>query len=220
LSYVFNWPLVFVYLPDFIRGLGLGLAIAVASLLIGSAIGLILALASSGPRALRWSVRAYVEIVRNVPLLLWVYFAFYGLPTLGLRIFNNYGSFIATLAIYAGAYLTEVFRGGLQSLPTRYREAGRAIGLTPLARVRLITVPLMFRIVLPSLSNSFISLFKDTSIAAAIAVPEVTFAAQLVNINTFRVIEAWSLASVIYLAVGYALANLLRLAERRTAMVR
>jgi ABC-type amino acid transport system permease subunit len=83
-----------------------------------------------------------------------------------------------------------------------------------------VTLPLMFRIVLPSLSNTFIGLFKDTSVAAALAVPEVTFVAQKVNQDTFRVIEAWSIAALIYLVVGYVLAICLRRVERRLQVVR
>jgi polar amino acid transport system permease protein len=220
-TYVFNWPIVFTYLPAFIGGLGIGLGIALAALVLGSIIGLALAsVATDWPALFMRPVRIYVEVIRNVPLLLWAYFAFYGLPRLGVRSLDNYSSFVAALSLYAGAYLTEVFRSGLASIPARYREAAKSLGLTASQRLLIVTLPLMFRIVLPSLSNTFISLFKDTSIAAALAVPEVTFTAQRVNIDTFRIIEAWSIASVIYLGVGYFLANLLRLLERRTRMVR
>lgn len=95
-----------------------------------------------------------------------------------------------------------------------------AIGLRRHQRISLVTMPLMFRIVLPSLSNTFIGLFKDTSVAAALAVPEVTFIAQRVNQDTFRVIEAWSIAAIIYLVVGYVLAIGLRRVERRLQVVR
>src|SRR3546814_5715078 len=84
-------------------------------------------------------------------------------------------TFVNTLSIYAGAYLTEVFRAGLTSVPERYVEAAKAIGLRPWQTQVYVVLPLTFRIVLPSLSNNFISLFKDTSLAAAIAIPELTF---------------------------------------------
>ena len=216
MGYNWNWELAFTYLPDFAWGLLVGLAMALFSLIIGSAVGLGAAALSLRPsRTLRLLVRAYVEVVRNVPILLWAYFAFYGLPHLGITFLDNLWSFIVALSVYAGAYLTEVFRGGLSSIPERYTEAGRAMGLTARQRIRLITLPLMFRIVLPSLTNSFISLFKDTSVAAALAVPEITYAAQYMNVNTFRVLEAWLIASVIYLVVGYALAFGFRAFERR-----
>jgi His/Glu/Gln/Arg/opine family amino acid ABC transporter permease subunit len=220
MAYNWNWELAFRYLPMFGGGLLLGLAMALFSLLFGSAVGLGTAALSLRPsRTLRYLVRAYVEVFRNVPLLLWTYFAFYGLPYMGITFLNNFWSFIAALSIYAGAYLAEIFRGGLTSIPTRYAETGRAMGLTSWQRIRLITLPLMFRIVLPSLTNAFISLFKDTSIAAALAVTEITYTAQHVNIETFHVLEAWSIASVIYLVVGYALAFGFRGFERRYRLV-
>ena len=220
MTYYWNWSLAFSYLPMFAGGLLLGLAMELFSLLIGSAVGLGAAALSLRPsRTLRFLVRAYVEVVRNVPILLWAYFAFYALPHVGVTFFNNFWSFVIALSVYAGANLTEIFRSGLSSIPARYTEAGRAMGLTTLQRIRLITLPLMFRIVLPSLTNSFISLFKDTSVAAALAVPEITYAAQYVNINTFRVLEAWAIASVIYLVVGYALAFGFRGFERRYRLV-
>lgn len=220
MTYYWNWSLVFTYLPMFGGGLLLGLAMALFSLLFGSMVGLGAAALSLRPsRILRFIVRAYVEVLRNVPILLWAYFAFYALPHVGIKFLDNFWSFVAALSLYAGAYLTEIFRGGLSSIPARYTDAGRAMGLTAWQRIRLITLPLMFRIVLPSLTNSFISLFKDTSVAAALAVPEITYAAQYVNINTFRVLEAWAVASVIYLVVGYVLAFGFRGFERRYRLV-
>lgn len=220
MAYNFNWSLAFSYLPMFVDGLLLGLGIAALSLVVGSAIGLVAGALSLGrSRTVRWLVRAYVEVVRNVPILLWAYIVYYALPHFGISFLNNYQSFILALSVYAGAYLTEIFRSGLASIPERYADAGRAMGLTRWQRTRLVTLPLMFRIVLPSLTNSFISLFKDTSVATALAVPEITYAATYVNINTFRILEAWAIASVIYLVVGYGLAFAFRAFERRYRMV-
>jgi His/Glu/Gln/Arg/opine family amino acid ABC transporter permease subunit len=220
MGYTFNWTIVFTYLPQFAQGLLLGLEITLLSLVIGSLIGLGGAAVSQVPGPGRVVVRGYVEIARNVPILLWAYLAYYGLPQLGIGFLDNIWSFVLALSLYAGAYLTEIFRAGLAAIPTRYGEAARAIGLRRHQRIGLVTLPLMFRIVLPSLSNTFIGLFKDTSVAAALAVPEVTFIAQRVNQDTFRVIEAWSIAAVIYLVVGYLLAIGLRRVERRLQVVR
>ncbi|HYP61177.1 MAG TPA: ABC transporter permease subunit, partial [Thermomicrobiales bacterium] len=94
-------------------------------------------------------------------------------------------------------------------------DAGRSLGLSRLALARYITTPIMLRAVLPSLSNTFISLFKDTSIAVAIATPELTMAARKVSTNYFRVIEAWTTAGALYLVTSYAIAISLRMVERR-----
>lgn len=220
-AYHFNWFLAWQNFPRFYWGLALGLELAALSLLVGSVIGIAGAFGRSfGPPWLRVTVMSYVEFIRNVPLLLLVYFAFYGLPKVGISVFNNVWSFIVALSVYSGAYLTEVFRAGVSSVPVGYTEAGKAIGLTPLQRVQLITLPVTFRIILPSLSNTFISLFKDTSLASALAVPELTYAAEWLNVNTFRTIEAWTFATAMYLFAGYGIAFVLRRIERRYAVIR
>lgn len=220
-AYHFNWFLAWQNFPRFYWGLAFGLELAAVSLLIGCVIGIAGAFARSfGPSWLRLIVASYVEFIRNVPLLLLVYFAFYGLPKVGVTVFNNVWSFIVALSVYSGAYLTEIFRAGVGSVPTGYIEAGKAIGLAPWQRARLITLPVTFRIILPSLSNTFISLFKDTALASALAVPELTYAAEWLNVNTFRTIEAWTFATVMYLFTGYAIAFILRRLERRYAVIR
>jgi polar amino acid transport system permease protein len=146
-----------------------------------------------------------------------VYFA---LPLLGISLLDNLWSFIFALAIYAGAYLIEIFRAGLESIHKGYIEAGKAIGLTRLQRARYVTVPLMFRIVLPSLGNTLISLFKDTSLASAISVTELTYGAIRINVNTWRVIEVYTVVALMYLATSYLIAGVLRFLEKRYAMVR
>src|SRR3546814_454026 len=220
MSYNFNFAVIWRQFDVILEALGLGLLLAAISLVIGTVIGLacgyVYRTANKPLQALVWS---YVEFIRNVPLLL-IFFFYFGLPEIGIRMFDKYETFVITLSIYAGAYLTEVFRAGLTSVPERYVEAAKAIGLRPWQTQVYVVLPLTFRIVLPSLSNNFISLFKDTSLAAAIAIPELTFTARQINANTFRVMEAWLTASLLYLAVCYLIAILLRQVEKRYSVVR
>jgi polar amino acid transport system permease protein len=219
--YQFNWLPVFQNFDLLWKGLLLGIGIALLSLLIGLALGLVAAFARVyGPRPLRNVIAVYVEFVRNVPLLLIIYFVYFGLPLLGISVLDNLWSFVFALALYSAAYLTEIFRSGIQAIGKGYIEAGRAIGLTRTQVARYVTIPLMFRIVLPSLGNTFISLFKDTSLASAISVHELTYGAIQINVNTYRVIEVYTVVGVLYLATCYAIAGLLRLLERRFVMVR
>jgi len=221
LRYNFNWPVIWRNSDKLINGLALGLAIAVVALFAGCIIGIALAVCrQSRSPVLRWPAAAFVELVRNSPLLVLVFFIYFGLPEFGFTAFNNIESFTATLALYAGAYLTEVFRGGLQAIPTAYIEAGKAIGLGRFQRLRYVVMPVLFRIVLPSLSSALISLFKDTALAAAIGVPELTYGARWINVNTFQVLETWITATVLYLGACYVIAIGLRQVERRYAMVR
>ena len=152
--------------------------------------------------------------VRNTPLLVIVLVAFFALPELGIRL-GKVESFVISLALYAGAYLTEVFRAGLTGVPRGAIDAGLAIGLSRAAGRPADPLPIMLRNVLPALGSTFISLFKDTSIAAAIAVPELTFQARQINVETFRVVEAWLAASALYIATCFLLAAGLRRLERR-----
>ena len=216
MGYELNFNLIWRNFDRLFHGLILSLELAVVAIGIGIVIGLVLAVwyVSAG-RFVRAVIAAYVEFIRNVPLILLVYLVFYGVPQVVDLRYGATTSFIVTLAVYSGAYLVEVFRAGLEAVPRGQIDAGRAIGLTPWQRLIHVRLPAMARITLPALSNTFISLFKDTSIASVIAVPELTYAAQWINFNTFRIVEVYLVVTAMYLVTGYALLFLLRLAERR-----
>ncbi len=220
MDYDFNFDAVWRDFDLLLSGLGLGLLLAVVSIAIGCVIGLLAAFGMvSKNRFLRGAAAAYVAAIRNTPILVLILFTYFALPQWGIRL-GKIESFILTLAIYSGAYLTEVFRAGLMALPTGLREAGLAIGLTEFQARRYLIVPVMVRNVLPSLGNNFISLFKDTSLAAAIAVPELTYYARKINVETFRVVETWLVASLMYVATCYLIAAGLRLLEQKLAIPR
>ena len=216
------WQVVWDSTDAFLNGISLALQMALFSMIGGSILGLFLALArTSRYRPLQWFVAVYVGIFRNIPLLLLIYFVYYGLPTVWsgyVQLADNKVSMIVALSLLYGAYLSEVFRAGIVAVGARYIEGARAIGLRGGQIVRYITLPIMFRIVLPSLSNMLISLFKDTALASAISVQEITYVGEQIQTNTFRTFEAWSAVAVIYLVATYLLAVLLRLAERRLAI--
>lgn len=219
--YHFNYGLIWRHFGKLGWGLVLSLELAAISIAIGVVIGLGLALAYvSGGRLVRVLVSAYVEFIRNVPLILLVYLVFYGIPSASDISYDAVTSFVVTLSVYAGAYLVEVFRAGLSAVPAGLIDAGKAIGLTGLQRLLYIRLPTMIRIVLPSLSNTFISLFKDTSVASVIAVPELTYGAQWINFNTFRIVEVYSIVTPMYLVTGSIILLALRRLERRYAIGR
>lgn len=146
-----------------------------------------------------------------------VLFIYFGLPDVGL-VFGEIQSFVFALTIYAGAYIAEVFRGGLMAMPKSMAEAGLALGMSSLKINIFIKIPLLIRSVMPALSNNYISLFKDASIAAVIAIPELTFQTRRINLETFKTIEAWSSATVIYVITCFLIAFLLRRVEKRVAV--
>jgi glutamine transport system permease protein len=220
MGYTLNFAAVWRDIDLLFMGLGLSLVLAVVSIAIGCLIGLVTAfvLISRG-RVGRPLAAGYVTAIRNTPILVLILFTYFALPQLGLRL-GKIESFVFTLSIYAGAYLAEVFRGALLSVPKGLREAGLAIGLGEWQIKSSIIIPVMLRNVLPSLSSTFISLFKDTSLAAAIAVPELTFYARKINNESFRVIETWLVASVFYVVTCLLLAMALRQLEKRMAIPR
>src|SRR5688572_21385750 len=227
LPYQLRWNYVFDHKDWFIDGLILALWMSFIALLCGSVIGLVCAFArSTGNRILSIVVTAYVELIRNVPLLLLVFLFFFGLPQAFPRgsdereliltlLPTPERTFTVALAVYAGAYLTEIFGSGILSVNRRYLDAGRSLGLSRVDLARYITAPIMFRTVLPSLSNTFISLFKDTGISFFIGSRDLSFAANKVNTDFFRPIEGWAAAGLLYLLTAWGIAIALRFAERQ-----
>ena len=215
MGYTLNFAVIWANLDKLLSGLALGLGLAFGAVAIGTVIGLIGGFASVGPSKLgRRIASAYVTVIRNLPSLVIVLLAYFALPEYGIRL-DKVQSFVASLAIYAGAYLTEVFRAGLVSVPKGVVEAGRAIGLTRFQISLYVVMPIMLRSALPALGSTFISLFKDTSIAATIAIPELTFQARKINVESFRVVETWIVASGLYVATCLVIAAGLRMLERR-----
>jgi His/Glu/Gln/Arg/opine family amino acid ABC transporter permease subunit len=218
-DYYFRFGVVWANFDKLLFGLALGLALALVAILAGTGIGMVCAFASTGRnRLIKSAVGVYVSIIRNTPILVIVLLVFFALPQFGIRL-DKYQSFAASLTVYAGAYLTEVFRAGLNGVPAGVIDAGRAIGLTSLQVAAYVTFPIMMRNSLPAMGTTFISLFKDTSIATVIAVPELTFQARKINVETFRVVEAWLAASALYVATCLIIAAGLRRIERRYSIM-
>ena len=220
MGYTLNFSVVWRNFDSLLEGLVLSFGLAVVSILIGACIGLFLAFAlTSKNRYAKAPAAAYVTVLRNLPILVLVLFAYFALPQMGLWL-DKIESFVLVLSLYSGAYLAEIFRAGLLSIPKGVTEAGLSIGLTSMQIRKTVITPLMLRNVLPSLSSTIISLFKDTSLAASIAVPELTFAARKINVESFRVIETWLVTTAIYVAVCFLIAFLMRIVERRLALPR
>lgn len=218
MQYQIRWSILLHYRDLLGVGLLTALEVAILGLAIGCVCGLLAAFAQvSRSRVARLVSSVYVEFIRNIPMLLLLFFVYFGLPLVGVRLFDEKQSAIVTLGIYAGAYLTEIFRAGILAVPKGQVEAGLSIGLLRWQVGLLVMLPQVLRVVLPSLSNTFVSLYKDTSLAAAISVHELTYAAMVINTDTWRIIESWAAVGVIYLVTSYLLTLGLRLLERSFA---
>lgn len=215
MNYVFYWSVIEKNIGAMIEALGFGLLMAIVAITAGSIIGLLLAfLAVSKSKVAKKGVQFFVTVFRNTPILILVFIAYFGLPTIGITL-SKVPSFVVTLALYSSAYMEEVFRAGLEAIPKGIIEAGQAIGLTKWTLRRKIELPIMFKKVLPSMGNYLISLFKDTSIASSITVGELTYLSKCLTTQTFRVFEIWLTTGALYVAACYLIAFILRRVEKR-----
>jgi His/Glu/Gln/Arg/opine family amino acid ABC transporter permease subunit len=199
MSYQFDWSVLWTYRLDLLEGAGMTLLLSLAGLTGAVMLGVIAGTSSLSKRApLRHAAIAYVEGARNVPLLVHIYVWYLGLSSLRLPAF--WCASLA-LAIYSGAYVAEIVRAGVQSVPKGQMAAGLASGLTSGQALRHIVYPQALRIVAPSLAGLFSQLIKDSSLASVVSVAELTFQAGAIEGVTFRTFEAYIGISLIYLVI-------------------
>ena len=156
-----------------------------------------------------------IDIIRNLPLLLIIFFTYFGLPNLGLR-FNIFWSSVAAMTVFQSAMLAEVIRGGITSVPKGQMEAARSTGLTYFQAMRIIILPQALRKMIPPIVSQFISLVKDTSLATVIILPELTYSARIIyskNIN--YVLPMFFMMTVLYFAICFCLSQLSAYLERK-----
>ena len=168
----------------------------------------------------------YVEFFRNVPLLVWMFFWYFGVPPLLPRgvqdwLFNHGAEFWAAmfaLAVYTGARMSEVIRAGILSIPRTQFEASVAIGLTTWQAYRLIILPVALRLIVPPMTNESLNLLKNSSVALTISVAELTFQTRQIETYTAKAIEALTAGTLIYLVLCLCIATVMGRVERRFAI--
>ena len=167
---------------------------------------------------LRAIATAYVELFRNLPLILLVYWAFYVLPIATDVGLSPFATGLAALALNVTAYNAETFRAGIGSIRRGQLEAAMALGMSRAQAVRRIVLPQAVRRILPVLASTWVSLFKDTSLVSVIAVPELAYVAMQIRAQTFRVLEMLTAMAAIYWLLGYPQAKLVDWIQRRYAV--
>ena len=156
---------------------------------------------SFGPRFVSWLIAAYVELIRNTPLLIQLYFVFFSLPLFGFKLSSNTAAVVA-LSIHLGAYATEILRAGIEAIPEGQIEAAKSLGLSRYRIIRHVVLVPAARAVYPSLSAQFILQIMGTSIVGAIAAEELTAVANNLVMQTFRSFEVYIIVAVVYLALS------------------
>ena len=167
---------------------------------------------------LRAMATAYVELFRNLPLILLVYWAFYVLPIATDVGLSPFATGLAALALNVTAYNAETFRAGIGSIRRGQLEAAMALGMSRTQAVRRIVLPQAVRRILPVLASTWVSLFKDTSLVSVIAVPELAYVAMQIRAQTFRVLEMLTAMAAIYWLLGFPQAKLVDWIQRRYAV--
>ena len=218
--------IIFEFPELFFTGLWLTIQMSVLGLIGAIVIGTLVALARVSPIVpLRWIGGAYVEFFRNTPLIVQLFFLFLGLGSLGFRFstdtFESIFRAAATgMALYHGAYVAEVVRGGLLGVDRGQIEAARSLGLSYLQMVRYVQLPQTFRSIIPPLGNIGIALVKNTSLASTIGVAELLYAAEIVESRTFRAEEAFIAATMLFLLLTIPLGIIVNELERRLLVAR
>jgi len=198
-------------LPTLLAATRLTIGFALAAMLLGLPLGLIVALLRLyAPNPVRAIAALYVSFIRGTPLLVQIFVIYYGLPSFGVVLSPVQGGVLA-LTLNAGAYLSETIRAAIESVPKGQHEAAFSLGLTRLQALRYVVVPQAVRVALPSLGNSLIGLVKDTSLVSVITVVELLRSAQLVIARTFEPFGPYLAAALVY----WLISSLLELAQRR-----
>jgi len=215
LSYQWNWAVMVDYWRVFLLGLGLTVVISLGALVVSIVIGVALAAAQlSGSVVLRWSARAYVELIRGTPLLVQLLIGYFVIANaLGLK--NEFVVGVVLLSVFAGAYLAEILRGGVASVSASQIEAARAVGFDRIQIFRFVTAPQALRRVLPAMTGEFVSLVKNSSLLSVIGIQEFTYQAQVANAATYNSLEAFIPLALGYLALTLPMAGVAAWMERR-----
>lgn len=195
------------------------LALALPAMLLAALWGVpvVMGLLARSQSLLRLT-RGYVEVVRNTPVLVQMFFIFFGSGFLGYPL-AGFTSGLIALVLQNGAYVAEIYRAGIRSVSVRQAEAGLALGLTPRAAFRIVVLPQALRKVIPPLSNQGVLIIKDTSLVATISVAEMTFHARLLADRTAAVFEIFFTLALFYVVLTSIFAGAMRLVERRLRIV-
>ena len=217
-TYQFRWDVIWNNLDFLMSGLQMTLFISATSLIFALIGGLILALFDLSRFAvLRGFSLTLGEIIRNTPILVQLLWVYYVLPIVfNIRVSSLAGILIG-LSLYMAAFISEVYRAGIQAVPKGQREAAQVLGLTPVQSFVRIVLPQAIRMTLPPLASNFVQLIKFSSLGAVISVSEITRRGMELSSSTFRPLEIFSFIAVVYFFICWPLAMAIRIWEGRLA---
>lgn len=209
------FQLLQVYFPYILKGAIITIELTVLSLIGSVILGLLATFAKmSGNRILGYIAGIYIEIIRATPALLQLFIIYFGLSSFGLRL-EPFAAAAITLSIVGGAYASEIFRAGIEAVDKGQYEAARSLGMPATLAMQRIILPQAGVIILPPFTNFVISMIKDTSLALTISVPEIMYRSYDASSQSFRSMEIYSMAAIIYLAICLPLSRVAKSLENR-----
>ena len=211
----FNSEVMFAALPALLRGLINTLLLSVMSISAGSVAGLLVSLVRLyAPKVLRVLAIIYIDLLRALPMLVVLILIYYALPFLGIR-FTSWTSAVLAFSMVMSAYSAEVFRAGIEGVPAGQFEAAAALGMPFTQTLRLVVLPQAIKAIVPPMTGNCVSMFKDTSLASTVALPELlneATNAQALYANPSPLI----MAAIVYVALLWPMVRLVSILERRT----
>ncbi len=216
-----GWSRFADLLPDIARllldGVWMTIVVTLGSLVVSILLGLVFAgFRTSRSSALRAVTHVYVEVFRAVPVLTQLFIIYFGLASIGIRL-QPIPAALVGFGLHGGAYLTEVFRAGIEAIDRGQTEAALAIGMTRGEALRIIVLPQAISVVLPALANFSIGLLKETSLASAVGAPELSFNAGMLVRQTYLSTQIYASVAILYLLLSLPLSFLTRALERRAS---
>jgi len=215
LGYTLQFGWLYEALGAIAEGAGMTIFLIAVTTVAGTVLSVLGAAARrSGYRLLRQAVAAYVELVRNTPFLVQLFFIFFGLPSIGIRL-DPVAAAILAMTLNMAAYATEIVGSGLDAVPAGQREAALALGLRPRQVFVKIVLPQAMRIIFPALSSQIVIMMLESAVVSQIAVRELTYEADMLQARTFRAFETYFVVTLVYLGMAVALRKLLFIGGKR-----
>lgn len=211
-----NFELIQNALPILLIGAGVTIEITAFSVAVGFIIGLFVGIARiCRIKILRLLAAVYADCIRGTPLLVQIFLIYFALPMITGQRVEPFIAAVAACGINSGAYVSEIFRAGIQSIDVGQMEAGRSLGLTWWQTMRYIILPQAFKNILPPLGNEFIAMLKDSSLVSVIGFEELTRRGQLIIAQTYGSFEIWMTVAILYLIVTLAISRFVAWLEKR-----
>jgi polar amino acid transport system permease protein len=214
-----RYDLDFSWLADALLLIGHGAVMTILLTLITAVIGTILSILGAAVRrspnaVLRYAIAGYVELIRNTPFLVQLFFFFFGLPSIGIRL-DPFVAAVLAMTINLAAYGTEIVGAGLDAVPVGQKEAAMALGLHRRQVFIKVVLPQALRVIFPALASQIVIMMLESAVVSQIAVRELTYEADLLQARTFRAFETYLVVTIVYLAMSIALRRLMVLGGRR-----